>query len=123
MTIPQGGATYAGGALSDRRRYPRIQADVLCRPAGSPLLHHRRNTQDISLGGVRVFSDESFAVGTRLDLEVLTPIGGPVRCWAEVVWIVDLGTDGPARFDIGLKFTDMSPADIQALAAAMVPVG
>jgi len=107
--------------LSDRRRYPRIQADVLCRPAGSPLLHHKRNTQDISLGGVRVFSDESFSVGSRLDLEVLLPMGEPVRCWAEVVWIIDLGAEGPARFDIGMKFTDMSPADLRALAAAMVP--
>ena len=107
--------------MSDRRRYPRIQADFLCRPAGSPLLHHRRNTADISLGGVRVFSDESFSVGDRLDLEVLMPAGRPIRCWAEVVWIVDLGADGPARHDVGLKFTDMAPADIQALAAAMVP--
>src|SRR5438445_9998097 len=115
--------TYAGGALSDRRRYPRIQANVLCKPAGSSLLHHHRNTQDISLGGVRVFSDENFSVGSRLDLEVMIPVGGPVRCWAQVVWIVDLGAKGPARFDIGLKFTDMAPADIQALAAAMMPAG
>jgi hypothetical protein len=107
--------------LSDRRRYPRIQADVLCRPAGSALLHHRRNTQDISLGGVRIFSDERFSVGSRLDLEVLLPAGEPVRCWAEVVWLIDLGTEGPARFDVGLKFTDMAPADMQSLAAAMVP--
>ncbi len=107
--------------MSDRRRYPRIQANVLCRPAGSSLLHHRRSTRDISLGGVRVFADESFSVGSRLDLEVLLPVGEPVRCWAEVVWIVDLGAEGPARYDIGLKFTDMSQADLQALAAAMVP--
>ena len=105
--------------MSDRRRYPRVQANVICRPAGSTLFHHRRNTQDISLGGLRVYSDEDFPVGSRLDLDVLMPDQTTVRCWATVVWRTDLGTDGPARYDVGLKFTDLSPADIQRLAAVL----
>ena len=107
--------------MSDRRRYPRVQADVICRPAGVELLHHRRNTKDISLGGMRVFSDQRYDRGQRLDLDVVPPDGAAVRCWAEVVWVVELGPDAPARFDIGLKFTDMSPSDIQRLAAVLVP--
>ena len=106
--------------MSDRRRYPRVQADVLCRAAGTNLFHHRRNTQDISLGGMRVFSDERFAVGKRLDLDVLLPQGGSVRCWAEVVWLVELDAGAPAKFDVGLKFTDMAPSDVQRLAAVLV---
>ena len=106
--------------MSDRRRYPRIQANVLCRPAGSALLHHRRSTHDISLGGMRVFSDDRFSIGTRLDLEVIIPSREPVRCWAEVVWLVELEEGSPARFDVGLKFTDMAPSVVQALAAALV---
>jgi c-di-GMP-binding flagellar brake protein YcgR len=107
--------------VSDRRRYPRVQAEVLCRPAGTALLHHRRNTKDISLGGMRVFSDEDFAVGRRLDLDVLLPDGASVRCWAEVVWIQRLDDGGPARWDVGLKFTDMEPSDIRRLASVLVP--
>ena len=109
--------------MSDRRRYPRVQADVVCRPAGAPLLHHKRNTQDISLGGMRVFSDERFAVGGRLDLDVLLPDGTSVRCWTEVVWLVELAAGAPANFDVGLRFTDMAPADIQRLAAVLGPAG
>ena len=46
------------------------------------LFHHRRNTQDISLGGMRVYSDEDYPVGSRLDLDVLITDQEPVRCWA-----------------------------------------
>jgi hypothetical protein len=84
------------------------------------MLHHKRNTQDISLGGARVFSDEEFAVGTRLDLDVQLPDGSMVRCWAEVVWVVALGPVAEARFDVGLKFTDMAPDDLQRLSAVLV---
>ncbi|TMC54311.1 MAG: PilZ domain-containing protein [Chloroflexi bacterium] len=107
--------------MSDRRRYPRVQANVMCRPAGNNLFHQKRNPQDISLGGIRVFSDEDFALGSRLDLDVLIDNQAPVRCWATVVWRTALGPHSPAKFDVGLKFTDMAPADIQRLAAVLVP--
>lgn len=107
--------------MSDRRRYPRVQANVTARPAGSDLLHHRRNTQDISLGGMRVYSDEDFAVGARLDLEVLIPDQDAVRCWAVVVWRAELNGGVPAKYDVGLMFTDMAPPDIQKLASVLGP--
>lgn len=98
-----------------------MQADVICRPAGSALLHHKRNTRDVSLGGVRVYTDEDLSVGTRLDIDVLLPGDVPVRCWAQVVWRVDLAQDSPARFDVGLKFLDMAETDVQRLASVLVP--
>ncbi len=70
---------------------------------------------------MRVFSDEDFVVGSRLDLDVLIDSQAPVRCWATVVWRTALGPGSPAKFDVGLKFTDMAPADIQRLAAVLVP--
>lgn len=108
--------------MSDRRRYPRVQADVVCRPAGVGLLHHRRNTQDISLGGMRVYSDEPFSVGSRLDLDVMLPDNTSVRCWAVVVWTTKLDGRGPAKFDVGLRFEDMAASDIQRLASVLVSV-
>jgi PilZ domain-containing protein len=107
--------------VSDRRRYPRFQADVICRPAGAALFHHRRNTRDISLGGARVFSDERFPVGRRLDMDVLLPDGSSLRCWADVAWVVELDASHAARYDVGLTFTDMSPSDVQRLAAVLAP--
>jgi c-di-GMP-binding flagellar brake protein YcgR len=105
--------------MSDRRRFPRMNADVVCRPAGLALAHHRRTTSDISLGGMRVFSDESFEIGSKLDLDVLVTDGSQVRCWAMVVWVLGLEPGAAARFDVGLKFTDMAPPDIQRLASVL----
>jgi c-di-GMP-binding flagellar brake protein YcgR len=108
--------------MADRRRYPRVQADVFCRPSGAAIFHHQRNTKDISLGGARVFSDQPFKQGSRLDLDVVLPDGSTVRCWAEVVWIVELDAGAPAHYDIGLSFSDMDPADIQRLASVLIRV-
>lgn len=95
----------------------------MCRPAGSQLFHHRRNTHDISLGGMRVYSDEDFPVGSRLDLDVLIADEAPVRCWVTVVWRTELGEGAPAKFDVGLKFTDLAESDIQRLAGVLVRAG
>lgn len=113
--------SYAGGALSDRRRYPRVQANVVCRPAGSELFHHRRSARDVSIGGMRIYSDDEFSPGDRLDLDVLLPDESLVRCWAQVVWIVKLSPPEPARFDVGLRFDDIAPSDVQKLAAVLGP--
>lgn len=105
--------------MSDRRRYPRVEAEVFCRPAGLDVFHHRRSTRDISLGGMRVFSDRSFTPGSRLDLEVVLSDGTTVRCWAEVVWVMKLDAGAPADYDVGMRFTDMDSADIQRLASVL----
>lgn len=70
---------------------------------------------------MRVHSDDRFRVGDRLDIDVLAPDGDPVRCWGIVVWVTELPADDPARFDIGLRFTDMSEPDLQRLARLLGP--
>jgi hypothetical protein len=70
---------------------------------------------------MRVFADEDFSLGSRLDLDIYLPDRTSVRCWAQVVWRLDLGASGPARFDVGLKFMDIAPHDIQRLATVLVP--
>ena len=58
------------GMDEERRKYRRIQAAVYCRPAGVGLLERRREAVDISLGGVRVFSDDSYRIGALVKMEV-----------------------------------------------------
>ena len=36
------------------------------------------------------------------------------------IWLVELDVGAPAKFDVGLKFTDMAPSDVQRLAALLV---
>jgi hypothetical protein len=70
---------------------------------------------------MRVFSDEALSIGERLDLDVLLADGTSVRCWAEVVWRIGLGAGAESKYEIGLKFTDMAPTDIQRLASVLGP--
>src|ERR1700694_2528947 len=75
-------AYQAMASSADRRRYPRIAAPVYYRPAGPNFLHHRRAPKDVSLGGMRVYSDEEMSVGTPLEIELLLTEDTTTRCWA-----------------------------------------
>ncbi len=70
---------------------------------------------------MRVFSDEILAVNSRLELDVVLPDDSLVRCWATVVWAEELQADAAARFEIGLRFTDMAEPDIQRIASVLGP--
>ena len=76
---------------------------------------------DISLGGVRIYSDDKLRVGELLKMEFFLPDVEPVTYTAEVVWIVPLPTGSPARFDVGLKFMQLEPGAITLLMGVLGP--
>jgi hypothetical protein len=76
---------------------------------------------DISLGGVRIFSDDKLRIGELLKMEFFLPDVEPVTYTAEVVWIEPLPTGSPARFDVGLKFIQLDPAAITLLMGVLGP--
>jgi c-di-GMP-binding flagellar brake protein YcgR len=98
----------------DRRQFPRLQAPVFCRPLGRPFFG-RRKAVDISLGGVRLFADEPPEIGDRLELELFLPDHSEMTCRVAVVWVDELPEGSPARYDVGVKFVDIAPADQQRL--------
>ena len=71
----------------DRRKYRRIHAPLYCRPAGMSFLARQREPVDVSLGGVRIYSDEHLRVGMLLKMEFFLPDVPAVTYTAEVVWI------------------------------------
>jgi hypothetical protein len=106
--------------MQDRRQFPRVQAQVFCRPVGKPLFG-RRKAADVSLGGMRLFADEAPSVGDRLELELfLPPNDEELVCTVEVVWIEELPAGSPARFDVGVKFVQLSTPDRQRLSGVLV---
>ena len=105
---------------ADRRRYPRMRADVLWRPAGLGVFHGQRNLSNLSLAGMRAFSDIPLQVGQRLECEVLPTEDRPIRVWGSVVWCVPTEDGSNAAYEAGVMFTDMEAADIQRLAGLMV---
>ena len=102
----------------ERRRYPRLQAPVYCRPVG-PLAATGGRPVDLGLGGVRVYSDEPMEPGHRLEVELKLPDASTLTFLSEVVWLKELPSDAPASFDIGLQFLDLTPEDVEALEAVL----
>ena len=99
----------------DRREFRRVQAPVFCRPVGWRLFDGDRQPIDISLGGLRIYSDEAPARGTKLELELFLPDRSSVTCRVEVVWTVRLPTGAPSNYDVGLKFIEIDPRDVARL--------
>lgn len=106
----------------ERRNYRRIQAPVYCRPAGL-LAGTGREPVDISMGGVRVFSDDKYRVGQYVKLEFFADGVEPFTYTAEVVWIETLPKGEPAKYDVGLKFVDLAPGALETLAKLLGPEG
>ena len=106
-------------ASLDRRRYPRIKAHIIYRPAGLALFHHWRSAVDVSAGGMRAVSDEKIRVGRRLEMELLLGGGSTIRCWARVVWLDELPAGSPSRYEVGMQFIDVEDANRARLAAIL----
>jgi len=103
----------------DRRRYRRVRAAILVRPLGPLARVAPRQVSDISAGGLRVYSDEKQRVGSRIEIELVFPDGGSATCTAEVVWAEELAAGEPARYEMGLRFVEVDPDDLDRIAAVL----
>ena len=86
-----------------------------CRPVGSPPLSRNQVPLDISLGGVRLYSDQRLKIGTVVNLELCTDGLPPVTCVTEVVRADTLDPDAPAFFAVSLRFVDLGPFGVKLL--------
>ena len=100
----------------ERRRYRRLRAPILYRPVSALARRTPQRVNDVSLGGLRAYSDDEQKPGTRLELELLFQDGASATVLAEVVWVAPLLPGAPARFDVGLRFVDASPEDLGHIA-------
>ncbi len=92
---------------------------MFCRPIGRPLFNRRR-AADVSLGGMRLYADEAPAAGDRLQLELFLHDQSELTLRVEVVWVEELPEGSPARFDVGVKFVELSEADRARLSTTLV---
>jgi Tfp pilus assembly protein PilZ len=105
----------------ERRRFKRVHAPVLCRPLGAAMVDEegKRKVQDISLGGVCVYTDDTHKVGEHLELELFLPTGETVTLDTRIVWIDALGPKEPAKFEIGLQYVDIAAGDLARIEAVL----
>jgi hypothetical protein len=74
---------------------------------------------DISLGGLRIYSDQEYRVSELLRLDIFFPRDLLVTFTAEVMWTKILGKGAPARFDLGLAFVELGPEALNVLLRAL----
>lgn len=114
-TMPQARPAPSREAESseDRRRFPRVKAPIYFR---SPRLRAiKREVLDISLGGMRVYSDEPFHVDDQLTVELFLPDGASVSCLARVAWQRPLPEGSPAVYDVGLELLEAPSEGLERL--------
>jgi hypothetical protein len=103
----------------DRRRYRRVKAPILARPAGLLSRVIPRRVNDISLGGLRTYSDDPLTVGQRQEIELLFNDGGSATLLVEVAWVEALAADAPARLEAGLRIVHAREEDLARIAGAL----
>jgi hypothetical protein len=81
---------------------------LFCRPAGIEFFVRHVESIDVSLGGLRIYSDEEHALGALLRLDLFVPHVAPVTFRARVMWVTALRKGGPARFEVGLAFIELN---------------
>jgi hypothetical protein len=70
---------------------------------------------DVSLGGVRVYSDFALTIGMTMNIELHTDGCPRVSSIAEVVRVMPLGRAAPAPYEVGLRFVHFDPIAVKVL--------
>ncbi len=101
----------------DRRRFPRVKAPVYYRPAG--VFGTSNQASNISLAGVRIYSNKPFKKSQPLEIELLLPNGNSLKAIVRVVWINALPPGSEAVYDVGLEFLNIADDVISKLQSVL----
>jgi len=104
-------------SYKDRRRFPRLPSQVYYRIGKSQSL--RQRVSNISLGGLRIYSDTRWDIDEEVELELHFPNGFFGKGSARVVWIKELPPDSGASYDLGLEFLEFPDEVIKELTKAL----
>lgn len=107
----------------DRRHYRRFDAAIQVRPVSILARAVPQRVRDVSLGGLRTYTDEVYRVGARLELELLFRDQPHAVVLAEVVWSQASSKGTPARFEVGLRYIDAAEPDLDLIRRALAAQG
>ena len=104
-------------SYKDRRKFPRLTSPVYYR---IEKLHSlRQRVSNISVGGVRIYSDQRLDKGEEIELELHFPSGYEGKGTARVVWIKELPPGSGSSYDVGLEFLFLPDEAIKELMKAI----
>ena len=95
----------------NRRKYPRFNTPICYRSAS--LFSARKPLINISLGGIRIYSNDKFKLGKRLEIELLLPNDTVLRCITKVVGQNPLPEGSAGKYETGLQFLDVPANGLQ----------
>ncbi|MFH1504938.1 MAG: PilZ domain-containing protein [Candidatus Omnitrophota bacterium] len=91
---------------AEKRRFVRANFDckiIIHTPKEHIIISH---TENIGVGGVRVFVDEKLNISSEVGLEIY--LGqSPISCKGKIAWVVERAD----RFDTGIEFLEISEKD------------
>jgi len=103
--------------FSKKRRYRRVKVPVSFRFAGSEA--PSEPIVDLSLGGIRVVSDDDVKVGEPWKIELQLPDNTAISCTVRVVWARPMPGEDNKKRDVGLEFTELPEGGLQRLSSVL----
>jgi c-di-GMP-binding flagellar brake protein YcgR len=104
----------------ERRRFQRVKVPIYYRSAR--LFGPRQTAHDLSLGGIRIYTDDALTVGRRLEIELFLPDGGSLTVDVRVAWVRKLEQDEFAQYEAGLEFLGVDPAQAKLLERCVMDI-
>ncbi len=106
----------------ERRAYPRAYLDYsvdVC--FDLRIFSVYSELVNISAGGMRVLIEEKVDVATPVEIKLTPPSAEPIKCKGEVVWLKERPLTGLKRtvFDMGIKFSEITPIDKERIRNAV----
>jgi len=87
------------------RRHPRMKANVFYKP--TRIIGQKHQAPNISLGGMRIFSNAHHKKGETVNIELYFPSGKKTIALARVAWVDAYPKDSDAIYELGLEFIHM----------------
>jgi hypothetical protein len=96
-----------------KRQHPRVKANVQYRP--TKLIGRKHLAPNISLGGMRIFSNTHFKKGETVNIELSFPDGQRTVVLAKVAWLDSYPKDSDSVYEFGLEFIHVPPQSLDML--------
>jgi c-di-GMP-binding flagellar brake protein YcgR len=109
----------SGVVSIEKRRFPRFNVDLPMKYSEVKVRKKQGGiAHDASEGGLLVYLQEKFPIGTKLKIEVFFSHGlrlTPIRAQAEIVWADIRGPEDWGEYKYGLKFINIGKEDFSKL--------
>jgi len=109
----------SGVVSIEKRRFPRFNVDLPMKYSEVKVRKKRGGiAHDASEGGLLVYLQDKFSIGTKLKIEVFFSHGfrlTPIRVEAEIVWADIRGPEDWGEYKYGLRFINIGKEDFSKL--------